>query len=186
MWAYRRVSDEKGVVLVVALLIMAILLLMTVTLSYNISSFLSIYKTTKEKTQTYYTTVAGIEQLRDQLWNTNCAPPDWCGNLLAATATDGAYQNRTGLVADPQIGGYSRTIYFKDNEDGDGTYASDSDQIVLVSIESQNPGTTTKTTVEAMFIFAGGDDYMQQGKSASKANHATGQGAGKAAQRQTF
>lgn len=192
MSVYRQiphVSNEKGIVLVLALLITSILFAMAITLSYNMASYLRIFTATKEKTQTYYTAVAGAEQLRDILWNTNCIPPTWCGTMLSTVAATSSYQDRTFEVtgsATPQFGGANYTIYFKDNEDGDGTYASDNDQIVLASIVSQNPTTASTTTVEAMLIFSGGGGYAQQGGGAAKTGHVSEQGAAETTQRQAF
>lgn len=195
MSAYRQVphvSNEKGVVLVLALLITSILFAMAIALSYNMASYLRIFASTKEKTQTYYTAVAGTEQLRDYLWNFNCIPPDWCAGtgipMLSTVAATSSYQNRTLEVtgsATPQFAATNYTIFFKDNDDGDATYASDNDQIVMASIVSDNPATGTTTTVEAMLIFSGGDDYAQGGKGAGKGNRALGQtGPGVTTQRQ--
>lgn len=186
---FPHVSNEKGVALVVALLITSILFAMAITLSYNIASYLKIFASTKEKTQTYYTTVAGAEQLRDHLWNTNCIPPNWCDNMLSTVAATASYQDRTFEVtgsAVPQFGGANYQIYFKDNEDSDNTYASDNDQIVLASIVSQSPTTGSTTTVEAMLIFSGGGGYAQQGGGAAKTSHVSEQGSQVTTQRQTF
>jgi len=187
------VSNEKGVALVIALLITSILFAMAITLSYNMASYLKIFASTKEKTQTYYTTVAGAEQLRDHLWNTNCIPPIWCDNMLVAATVvaplDDDYQNRTLVVTGlptPQFGGANYQIYFKDNEDSDNTYASDNDQIVLASIVSQSPTTGSTTTVEAMLIFSGGSGYAQQGGGAAKTSHVSEEGSQVTTQRQTF
>lgn len=192
MSVYRQiphVSNEKGIALVLALLITSILFLMTLTLASTMASYLKIFAATKEKNQTYYTTVAGAERLRDELWNDNCIPPTWCGNMLAAAAATSSYQNRNVEVtgsATPQFNGLNYTIYFKDNEDGDATYASDNDQIVLASIESKNPTTGSTTTVEAMMIFSGGGGYAQQGGGAAKTSHVSEQGSQVTTQRQAF
>ena len=173
--------DEKGIVLVMALLMTAILFIMAFTLAYNLSSYLKVTAALKEKTQTYYTTYAGLETMRDDLWNDTCIPPNWCDRLgFAADKAVDSYQDLTTAIAgmaEPTFGGSTYKIYIRDNEDGDADYTSDNDQIILASIESWNPATQTKTTIESMLIFAQTTGYAQGGKDVSKGNLANGPGA---------
>jgi len=185
------VPNEKGFVLVLALLITAILFLMAVTLSYNMASYLRIFASTKGKTQTYYTDIAATEQLRDYLWNSEpnypegCDPGNrWCGLLRT---NSNIYSDITGSVTSaPLFGGAAYGIYFKDNEDGDDTFASDSDQLVLASVVAEDPNTHEKTAIEAMLIYKTPGYSAQAGMGASKGNSAKGTGPGTTAVSQTI
>ena len=62
MWGCKiRSNGERGVVLVAALLISTVLFLMAFVLARNLSTYLKMTAAVREKTQTYYTTVAGLE-----------------------------------------------------------------------------------------------------------------------------
>lgn len=173
--------NEKGVVLVMALLMTAVLFIMAFSLAYNLSSYLKATSAIREKTQTYYTTYAGLEAMRDDLWQRDCIPPIWCGRLgVPGDITNTTYLDKTADIAgmaEPAFGGATYRIYLRDNEDGDSDYTSDNDQIILASIESWNPATQTKSTIEAMLILAETDSYMQQGKGVAKGSFARGTGA---------
>lgn len=188
------IPDEKGFVLVLALLITTILLLMVVTLSYKADSYMRIFASTKAKTQTYYTSIAGSEQLRNYLWINagfpeGCDPGNtWCG-LLSTDPTNSRYFDRTAQItggSSPLFGGEHYTIYFRDNEDGDGTPALDSDQLVLASVVSQNSTTGESTAIEAMLIYQAPAYSGQAGMGASKGNRAGGLGPGTANKRQSI
>jgi len=195
MWDSEKQANEHGVVLVIALLVTAIIFVMAFALAYNISSYIKITSAAKQKTQTYYATVAGVEQMREHFRSNNCVPPTWCGRLgLATDPTASFYQDITAALtgaADsaPFFGtGSTYNTYLKDNEDGDSTFTSDNDQIVLASVKSDNPSMGAVTTVEAMLIFNADEvsNYMQQGKSASKRSTVRGSGPGTTNQRQTI
>lgn len=168
MSGYKQHSNEKGFVLVLALLITAILFLMVVALSYNTASYLRIFASTKEKTQTYYADIAGTEEFRNFAWNEppgyrdGCFPANqWCGliNNLATEPLSTLYLNRTNEVTgygDDEgvpFGDAVYKIYFKDNEDAYSNPTLDEDGLVLLSVVAENPNTQDKTVSEAMLIF---------------------------------
>jgi hypothetical protein len=172
--------NEKGVVLVVALLILAVLSLMVFALAYNMASYLKMTATVREKSQTYYTSVNGIEQLRawigskqtvggiaNQYCYSNLFSNTWC-NLLPTSITE-SYQDVTSIIAGsatPSYGGVTYKIYFKNNEEGNPTL--DNDQIVMASVVATAPDNSTKTVVEAMMINTYSGNYAQSGGSVSK------------------
>jgi hypothetical protein len=151
-------DSEKGVVLVAALLITAILFMMALTLSYNMSSYLRTVASVRAKSQDYYSSLGGVELTRAFLGNnidgTNFN--SWGGLLDGGTGT---YRDVTSLVTGtthasiPGVSGSTYTVFAKDNDDADSNFAIDNDQIVLVSVVSRNPALQTSSTIEAMLIF---------------------------------
>ncbi|HYA88785.1 MAG TPA: hypothetical protein VEI57_17210 [Nitrospirota bacterium] len=194
----KRRSGERGIALVIALLLTAVIGLMAAALSYTISSYLKNLATARQKNQGYYLAYAGSEEMRDYLWNNHCAPPSWCGNLLAANPADSSYQNHTQLmVVNPTLnaalsanwGASSWNFYLKDNDDGDGDYRNDNDGIILASVMAKDPNNNTTTTIEAMFIFkANNNIYSQVGGAPDKSGNTpqTGSGQNSGNVRQSF
>jgi hypothetical protein len=186
---------ERGIALVMALLITAIIGLMAAALSYTISSYLKNLAMVREKNQGYYAAAAGSEEVRDFLGFNNCAPPSWCGLLGVVTSpTNSSYQPQTATMqlnpASPWqttasqngIGsktGYIWNFYLKDNDDGDGDFTNDNDGIILASVVTHDPNNNTTTTVEAMFIFTANNSiYSQLGGGPAKTNNTSQIGSG--------
>jgi len=181
---FKHRSGEKGIAMVMALLIMAVIGLMTATLFYTMSSYLKNMAMIREKNQGYYAARAGSEEIRDYLWQNNCAPPNWCG-LLATNPTDSSFQNQTLQMAlnsnmnTSSSTGYSWKFYLMDNNDGDGDYSNDNDGIILASVMTKDPSANTNTTIEAMFIFTANNSiYAQLGGGPDKTSSTPQSGSG--------
>ena len=186
---FKRRSGERGIALVIALLLTAVIGLMAAALSYTISSYLRNLAMVREKNQGYYVAYAGSEEVRSYLWNNNCIPPTWCGTLLASSATDPSYQMRSNNINNYMVlnanqnasssTNYSWSFYLKDNDDGDGDYSNDNDGIILASVMAKDPNNNTTTTIEAMFIFTTNNSiYGQQGGAPDKSNYSPQGGPG--------
>jgi len=177
-------SGEKGIALVIALLLTALIGLMAAALSYTMASYLTSLAKVREKTQSYYLAYAGMEEMRNYLWNANCAPPLWCG-ILASKQTDSTYQDRTNLMVlnsslntEIQTSG-TWSLFVKDNNDGDSNYMSDNDGIILSSVTAKDKNNATTSTLEAMFIFkANNNIYTQLGGGPDKSNNTPQSGSG--------
>ncbi len=184
MSVFKHRSGEKGIALVVALLITAVVGLMTAALCYTMASYLRNLAMVREKNQGYYAAWAGSEEMRDYLWHNSCAPPNWCG-LLASNPLDATYQNRTqqmvvsSTMNTSALTGYVWNLYMKDNNDGDSNYSVDDDGIILASVMATDPHQNTTTTVEAMFIFqANNNIYSQLGAGPEKTSSTQQSGSG--------
>jgi hypothetical protein len=181
---YRPIRNEKGVVLVAALLIVALLMLMAMTLSYTMSSYLKMVGSVRAKSQDYYSSLGGVDRTRTFL-GSNLVGANfniWGGLLSLGT---GSYRDVTQVVTGstatafvPGASGSSYRIFVKDNDDGDGDFASDNDQIVIASVVAKNDVKQTTSTIEAMLIFDQSvlDDYAQGGGGVNKANRAKSAG----------
>ncbi len=185
MSVFKHRSGEKGIALVVALLITAVIGLMTAALCYTMASYLRNLAMVREKNQGYYAAWAGSEEMRDYLWHNSCAPPNWCGNLLASSATDSTYQDRTNVMVvsstmnTSYLTHYPWHFYLKDNNDGDSNYSVDDDGIILASVVATDPSNNTTTTIEAMFIFqANNKIYSQLGAGPEKTSSTQQSGSG--------
>jgi len=172
-------------VLVAALLIVAILMLMAMTLAYNMSSYLRMVGSVRAKSQDYYSSLGGVDRTRTFLGsNLNGANFNIWGGLL--TGGTGTYRNVTQIVTSsiippfvPGVSGSTYQIFIKDNDDGDGgNFASDNDQLVLATVVARNDARQTTSTVEAMLIFDQSvlSEYAQGGGGVNKANRSKGAG----------
>ncbi|GAB4484677.1 MAG: hypothetical protein OHK006_09530 [Thermodesulfovibrionales bacterium] len=190
-----RLDDERGMALVIALMFSLILLMLATTLIYSMTSFFRSLAVAREKSQSYYVAASGVEKLRDHLWQNNCIPPNWCGQLgVVGTPGEDAYQEKTAILPAPANdvmaalaaagvpAGYR--VFLRDNDDGDGDFTTDSDQII-VAVASGSDSTRnvtlsgtqtagTQTTIEAMLLFTGsGSPYAQLGAAAGKSGKAS-------------
>jgi hypothetical protein len=172
------IRNQEGFALVVAMLISLILLVVASALIYSMSSYFKALAIAREKTQGYYIAAAGVEKMRDQLWQANCIPPNWCGKL-ATLKTDATYQNRTDFLPTPlsdmmndlTAAGYS--VFLKDNDDGDDDFTNDRDQIIIAVATGTDGATGTTSTIEAMLLYTGpGSPYAQLGAGVKKTGKA--------------
>ena len=153
-----------------------ILLVVASALIYSMSSYFKALATAREKTQAYYVATAGIEKMRDQLWQGTCIPPNWCDLIgVRGSPTKSSYQDKTDflptptsdLMADLAAAGYQ--VYLKDNDDGDSNYTIDRDQIIIAVATGTEGTTGTTSTIEAMLLYTGNGGYAQLGNAANKA-----------------
>jgi hypothetical protein len=176
------IRNQKGIALVVAMLFSLILLVVASALIYTMSSYFRSLATAREKTQGYYVATAGVEKMRDHLWQNNCIPPNWCGQLgNVLDATDSAYKNTTGILLTPasdlmnDLAAAGYNVFLKDNDDGDGDFRSDNDQIIIAVAAGADGATGTTSTIEAMLLFTGaGSPYAQLGAGAGKKGKTSG------------
>ena len=177
--------NEKGIVLVVALLILAVLSLMVFALVYNMTSYLKVTASVREKSQTYYSSMYGLEQIRTWLGNKqtvggvvdqNCYHNLYANTWCELMPNNEAYKDVTADIATtgtPSFGGVNYKVYFKNNEEGTASEpGKDNDQIVMVSVVATAPDNETKTVVEAMLINTYTAKYAQSGGDMSK-GHST-------------
>ncbi len=179
-----RFEDEKGIALVAALCISVVLLIFAFALTYRMSTYLRMLATSKEKNQTYYTAVAGTEQMRDVLRTALCQPPTWCGLLgIAGDRVNPNYRDITRFVTGvaapatfPDTGdpGETRThyaIFLKDNDEFDNDYTSDNDELIIaVATSSSATRDETRTSLEAGLLFDAEalNPYKQLGQTAGR------------------
>jgi len=163
-------SDNKGIALVAAMGLTLILLVASIALVYRLTNYTRNLWTQAQKTQTYYTSSAGIEEVRDFLWNNSCIPPLWCGWLGKDLDQSNPnypdidqYSNITlevtGVMS-PVINNTTYELFLKDNNDDDD-YTSDSDEVVL-SLATSTAQNETRTTIEAIVIYTGSDSEYKQ------------------------
>lgn len=178
----KHVTDEKGIALVAALCLTAVLLIFAIALTHRMATFLRMLATSKEKNQTYYTAVTGAEQLRNSLRNNSCLPPNWCGMLgIAANRTNPDYRDLTFFVtgkasparfpdtADTKETKAFYTILLKDNDEFDNDYTSDSDELVI-AVATSTGQNETRTSMEVGLLFDAEalNSYKQFGQSAGR------------------
>ncbi|MCL4476288.1 MAG: hypothetical protein M1508_08705 [Nitrospirae bacterium] len=176
------IRSEKGIALVAALCISAVLLIFAIALTYRMATYLRMLATSKEKNQSYYTAVTGTEQLRDSLRNNSCQPPNWCGMLgIAANRTNPDYRDLTFFVtgkaspakfpdtADTKETKAFYTILLKDNDEFDNDYTSDSDEVIIAVATSAGQN-ETRTSIEAGLLFDAEalNPYKQFGQSSGR------------------
>jgi hypothetical protein len=160
-----RMKNEKGIALVAALSISAILLIFAIALTYRMSTYLRMLATSKEKNQTYYTAMTGVEQLRDNLRTGACQPPTWCGRIgFVGSITNPGYRDLTlavtGVASPAQFPaapdpGQSISLYtllLKDNDEFDSDYTNDSDEL-LIAVVTSTGNSETRTSIEAGLLF---------------------------------
>lgn len=153
-----------------------ILLLVASALIFTMTSYFRALATAREKTQGYYVATAGVEKMRDQLWQNNCIPPNWCGQLGNLLDTsDSAYKDRTGILPAPasdlmnDLAAAGYNVFLKDNDDGDNDFTNDRDQIIVAVATGTDGATGTTSTIEAMLLFTGaGSPYAQLGTGVQK------------------
>jgi hypothetical protein len=183
-----RLRNEKGIALVAALCISAVLLIFAIALTYRMATYLKMLGTSKEKNQTYYTALTGTEQVRDRLRTGACQPPKWCNLLgIAGDITNPAYRDITLFVtgvASPATFPNTATLYetrasytllLKDNDEFDSDYTSDSDELII-AVATSTGNNETRTSIEAGLLFdaAAYNPYKQLGQGAGR-NNATNQ-----------
>lgn len=183
----RHLSNQRGIALIAALCISIVLMIFAFALVYRMATFLRMLATAREKNQSYYTAVAGTEQLRDRLRGGSCRPPDWCGLIgFAGNPTKAEYRDVTlfaVLQASPARFPNTAeksdtetlyTIYLKDNDEFDNDYISDSDELVIAVVSSAGQE-ETRTTIEAGFLFDAEalSPYKQYGQSAGRKSATT-------------
>lgn len=178
------IRNEKGVALVAALCISAVLLIFAIALTYRMATYLRMLGTSKEKNQSYYTAVTGTEQLRDRLRTSACQPPNWCDLLklgAPADVTNPGYNPVTLFVTgvappatfpDTGVAGETRasyTLLLKDNDEFDNNYHTDSDELII-AVATSTGNNETRTSVEAGLLFDAEslNPYKQQGQGASR------------------
>jgi len=182
---HKRVTDhvrnEKGIALVAVLCISAVLLIFAIALTYRMATYLRMLATSKEKNQSYYTSVTGTEQLRDSLRNGSCQPPNWCGRIgYAGNITRADYRDLTLIVTgvspatfpDTGAAGETRasyTLLLKDNDEFDNDYTNDSDELII-AVATSTGQNETRTSIEAGFLFDAEalNPYKQFGQSAGR------------------
>jgi hypothetical protein len=180
------IRSEKGIALVATLCLTLILFVFAIALAHRMAAFLRMFATAKEKNQTYYTAVTGIEQLRDRLRNGACRPPDWCG-LLGTTGSPAVpdYRDVTFFATlksppaifpdTPEAGDTETryTIFLKDNDEFDNNYNIDGDELVIAVVTSfgQNE---TRTSIETGLLFdaEAASPYKQFGQGSGRKNSA--------------
>lgn len=178
----KHMRNEKGIALVAALCISAVLLIFAIALTYRMATYLRMLATSKEKNQTYYTAVTGTEQLRDRLRIGSCQPPHWCGLLgTSGDRTNPNYRDLTFFVtgvaspatfpntADPKETRASYTIFLKDNDEFDNDYTNDSDELII-AVATSTGQNETRTSIEAGLLFDAEalNPYKQFGQSAGR------------------
>ncbi|MBI5846960.1 MAG: hypothetical protein HZB31_03275 [Nitrospirae bacterium] len=176
------IRNQKGIALVVAMLFSLILLVVASALIYTMASYFKALATAREKTQGYYVATAGVEKMRDQLWQNNCIPPNWCGQLGNLLDTnDSAYKDRTGILPTPSsdlmndLAAAGYTVFLKDNDDGDNDFTNDRDQIIIAVATGTDGSTGTTSTIEAMLLYTGaGSPYAQLGAGVQKTGKSSG------------
>ncbi len=177
-----RLRNEKGIALVAALCISAVLLIFAIALTYRMATYLRILATSKEKNQTYYTAVTGTEQLRDRLRTGSCQPPDWCGLIgTPGNKTNPGYRDLTLFVTgvaspatfpDTGVAGETKasyTLLLKDNDEFDNDYTSDNDELII-AVTTSTIRDETRTSIEAGLLFDAEalNPYKQFGQSAGR------------------
>jgi len=174
--------NEKGVALVAALCISAVLLIFAIALTYRMATYLRMLGTSKEKNQSYYTAVTGTEQLRDRLRTGACQPPNWCGLIgTAGNITHPNYRDLTLFVtgmaspakfpntADTRETKAFYTLLLKDNDEFDNDYTNDSDELII-AVATSTGNDETRTSVEAGLLFDAEalNPYKQFGQTAGR------------------
>jgi len=192
MWGTKKIKNERGVILVVALLATGVLLLLACAITYTLSSYFKTLAIVKVKDQTHYTTTACLERMRDYFWRNECSPPDWCGVLGAYEKTApftplpavDTYQDVTvtftgsspfvfpqdAVAADiDRVPQTNFSMFFKDDDD-DADYNSDQDMIVMGlckatsnnGVSNTDSATVSTSAIEASFLYGGEDTYQNQ------------------------
>ena len=178
----KHIRNEKGIALVAALCISAVLLIFAIALTCRMAIYLRMLATSKEKNQAYYTAVTGTEQLRDRLRTNFCQPPTWCGLLgTSGDKTNSHYRDLTFFVtgvaspatfpdtADTKETKAFYTLFLKDNDEFDNDYTSDSDQLVI-AVATSTGQNETRTSIEAGLLFDAEalTPYKQLGQTAGR------------------
>jgi hypothetical protein len=173
--------DERGIALLTVIMMTAIMMVIVSLVAYKVLRSTRGSATEGLKTKTYYAASAGIDSARLELSEEYIASDYW-KNILDPDTAPGY----TGAATNPAADLYMRTtdlepgnftanppltvrVYIKDNNDGDGNYGIDSDQLVMVNVEASEPNSGTTTMVEARLLY---DDtssgYSQLGGSAGR------------------
>lgn len=182
-----RVRSEGGIALVATLCLTLILLVFAVALAYRMATFLRMLATAREKNQSYYTAITGIEQTRDRLRSGSCQPPDWCGLLgSAGSPGDPDYRDVTLFVTlraspakfpdTPDTGdtGTTYVLLLKDNDEFDNDYHNDSDELII-AVSTSTGLNETRTSIETGLLFDAEalNPYKQFGQSSGRKSATT-------------
>jgi hypothetical protein len=164
------IKDNRGIALVAVMGLTLVIMVASMAMIYRLTNFTINVGTQNQKIQTHYTATSGVEEVRDFLWNSSCIPPLWCGWLgMGLDPSDpnypniSDYSNITAAVtgqASPSINGSSYNVYIRDNND-DSDFTSDNDEVVLI-LASASGQNETRTTIESMIIYSGGNDPYKQ------------------------
>lgn len=140
-------GDEKGMILIVVLALIAILTLAGTTAVITTTTDIKISSNYKTSVQSFYTAEAGIERANNILKSSNNGFDD---ELLGSdgiqnTPDDGILSFGSAV----SFGNGTYTVRITDNNDGDGNLFHDSDNIVVIT----GTGTINNTshTIEVMF-----------------------------------
>lgn len=176
--------DERGIALMTVIFMTAVMMVIVSLVGYKVLRSTKGSAAEGIKTKTYYAANAGLDNARIYLsdnyinknyWNYILDPdaePGYTGS--ATNPSEDLYQHSgdlepTGFATDPPI---AVQVFVKDNNDGDGNYGVDTDQLIMVNVEAVAPDGRTTTMVEARLLYDDSvDSYSQLGGSAGREHY---------------
>lgn len=139
--------DEKGIILIIVLALMAILALAGTTTVITTTTDMKISSNYKTSTQAFYAAEAGVERAKNILkTSTNGFSDELLGSDGIQDTSDDGILSFGGASS---FGNGTYTVRITDNDDGDGDLFHDSDNIVVITgIGAIN---NASRTIEVMF-----------------------------------
>lgn len=172
--------DNRGIALVTVILMTAVIMVIVSLVGYKVMRSTAGSAAEGLKTKTYYAANSGLDVGRLYLsqnyvsknyWGYILDPdtdPDYSGPAVTPTAD--IYLRVGDMEPANYVSNPPLTIrtYVKDNND-DGNYAIDTDQLVMVNIEATTANGEVVTLVEARLLYDDSiDSYAQLGGSAGR------------------
>lgn len=170
------ISDQSGIVLVTALLIMLVLTLLGTAAIMTTSTDVKISANFKRHTDAFYIAQAGVEAGRDYLktnfdsttgWNGFLATPANCDPCSYSDLED--LDNKNNITSTytstdatlNQVGNGSFNLYTVDDDDGDSDYTADDNQRIYITAKGIITGAASSVVVLEEYIqfFQGYDSY---------------------------
>lgn len=163
--------DNRGIALVTVILMTAVIMVIVSLVGYKVIRSTAGSAAEGLKTKTYYAANSGLEVGRLYLSQNYVSSNYWADILTEGGTPDADLYLRvenmepTGYVSNPPL---TISSYIKDNND-DGNYAIDTDQLVMVNVEATTANGEVVTLVEARLLYDDSiDSYAQLGGSAGR------------------
>ncbi|TYO99931.1 hypothetical protein EDC39_10191 [Geothermobacter ehrlichii] len=187
--------DDRGIALVTVIMMTACIMAIVTLVAYKVLRSTTDSVAVKSKAQTYHNANAGLENARlilndqyksSEFWHYFLDPdsdPNYSGPATDPDQNKNLFLRATGLVPanfgnDPDL---SIDVFVKDNDDGDGTNAVDTDQLILVNVRAQRTDGAV-TMIESRLLFDDSEDsYSQAGGGPGKEHYRNVSGIGDAA-----
>jgi len=157
----KRIRDERGAVLVIALVILAYLTIIGILAASTSTTDIQIANNEKLHNIVFYAADAGIEVGRAALNDLKVSDAGSWDNLLQGVTT---LDNAIDANGSRNMGPASFTLAVEDNEDLDGSDEVDTDNTVFLTATGflqSEPGVETRIRATVHYT-GGGDEYSQE------------------------